>query len=891
MAGASRTPFRQSAVRRSHPYAPRKPGSLGRWLLTTSFLVYNLGPIAPTATAAPEAPGTNDSDRSQKVSKDANIDEIYAAMFGRTSQAEVALPYPVIISGLNQGDVVMTRSLKRGETLIDTEGFLPLLMPFLIEEKQSELQAFAEGKDQISTGELTSFGIPAQFDHTVLILIIDVPLEIRSVVPIALQPRRDPSIGLKIAEQATTSAIVNVAAGTSYVHDSEFLEKGLYASETNVEAVVNHDGFVLETGIRYNDIANESLVRNDTRLTKDFVDRMVRVQAGDIHAPSTGLQGNPKLLGIAGFRNFGLKPYEEFRTNPSQQFELQRPASVSIYINGQFQREIRLSPGRYSLTDLPLQSAAGNDVVLEIEYDSGETDRVIFSAFYDFNLLKKGVTDFALSIGPTSDIVGGEREYDFDNVAISGFYRKGWTDQLTAGVSLQADSDVTNIGGEGFYTNRLGTFGVLAHYSSADGESGTAITGQYQWSGTDSDRNARFDLLASYADEQYKALGRGQANFKYDLAARGSANLSDNLRLQLFAGWTERYGRAETTSTSLGASLNWRTRYGTLGANVRHEDRGDETELSAGINFTLRLDKGFAQFGHDTRDSATRASYTNRRERGVGSLGWRAGYQRQSGIDEIEGELSYTGNRFEGRIQQSVAGSELNSSFGSENITDVSLGTALVFADGHFALSRPVYDSFAIFAANKEAGDFELAADPQGSIFTTDRKYAAHSSMFGPAVVPDLNAYYVRTIEIDAPDAPAGVSLGGQAIHFKPSYRGGYVVELGDDRNVAITSVLVDTTGTPVEYAAGYAINEDGERKPIFTNAGGRLYVDGLKHGEHIRIEFDSPAGMIARFTVPEGDVGILRLETPIQLLPENPTGPGQVAANQDRWETADATL
>jgi outer membrane usher protein len=842
------------------------------------------------ASATPTVDEADADESKVIVGSEATTDEIFQAMFGRAAHAEVVLPYPVIISGLNQGDVEMTRSLEPGGTEIDRDSIVNLLVPFLIEEKQEELLVYKSSQETVTTAELQAFGLSAEFDHGVLILIIDIPLDIRSVIPLAMQRRRDPSLGLDMVEQAKSSAIVNVAAGTTYVHESDALDRGFNATAVNVEGAVNYKGYVFESGFRYSDFGESDVVRNDTRLTKDFVERMVRVQAGDIQPPSTGLQGNPTLLGVAGFRNFGLRPYEEYRTNPTQQFELQRAASVAIYINGQFLRELRLRPGRYALSDLPLRSAAGNDVVLEIEYDSGDTDRVIFSAFYDFNLLQKGVTDFSFSVGPVSRLKDGGRDYDFDDVAISGFYRKGWTDRLTAGVSVQASSDLANVGAESFYTTNLGTFSLLAHYSSADGKSGSALTGQYQWTDADPKRNAQFNLLASYADDSYRTLGRGQSNFRYSLAARASANLSEDLRMQLFAGWEERYGTGSPTSSNIGASLNWSTRFGVWGANIRREDRDGDSELTVGINFTRRLGEGFLQLGHDTRNDATRASYSSRQERGVGTLGWRGAYQRQSGMDEVRAGLEYTGNRFEARAEQRITTTDPDRSFGSENYTELSIGSALVWADGRFAVTRPVFDSFVIIAKNEGAGEFELAADPQGSIFSTDRKYMAVSSDLGPAVVPDLNSYYVRTIEVDAPEAPPGVSLGGQALHFQPGYRGGFVVDVGDDRNVAVMTVLVDSAGVPVEYAAGYAIIDD-DRKPIFTNAGGRLYIDGLKHGERIRIEFDSPAGLVAYLTVPDGEIGIIRLETPVQLYPVNPDGRDQMIADQRKTEIVNDTL
>ena len=854
-----------------------RPRKVLRACLVCSTVLAGLHLQEPRAHAQEQTPPPPQSATKPKVDKDASVDDIYGALFGSAPQQAIDLPYPVIISGINQGDIVITPSTIPGETEIDRKAIVDLILPFLVEDKQAELLEVFAQKKTIKTRDLTALGMTAEFDNSNLVLLVDVPVEFRSIVPLPLQPRMKAALNLDTEQQAKVSAIMNVAAGTQYVHDSTYLEPGFAATQVNVSTAVNIYDLVLETGLRYSDNSGGKLGLNDTRLTKDLVEKRVRLEAGDLSVPTSALQGNPGILGFAGYRNFGLQPYEEYRTNPSQQFELQRAAQVQVYINGQFIREIRLLPGRYNLTDLPLQSAAGNDITLEIQYDSGDTDRVVFSAFYDFSLLKKGLSEFALSIGPTSRLDDGVREYDFDNPAISAFYRKGWTDELTAGVNLQADTEIINIGGDAFYTSALGTFGMLAGFSDTDFGTGSALTGLYRWNNTDVEKQLRLDLQARYQSEFYTTLGSGNSSLKYDLTARLSRSFSQAMRMQLTTGFRQRHNQ-DDFEQSHSANVTWRTRYGTLGTLIRYTTApGQEAELSAGISFSMRLGGGYAQASHDTRSSSSRASYSSRTDRSADSFGWDVAYARQSNRDDVRAGASYIGNRFEGRVEQRLTAASPQDSFGSENITEASISSALVFADGTFAISRPVYDSFVIFARNDAVKDLNIAVDPRRTVLDTKPSYAAYSSALGPAVVPDLNAYYVRTIEVEAPDAPAGTSLGGQALSFLPGYRSGYLVKLGDDRNVAVMSLLVDTEGKPVPFAAGYAITSDGERHQMFTNRGGRFYIDGLKHGETVELQFDSPEGATASFEVPDGDIGVIRMPDPVRINPEKPEAPYQV--------------
>lgn len=821
-----------------------------------------------TAHAAPSYVPENEPMPPVELSNDASVADIYSAMFGAKTQEAISLPYPVIISGLNKGDVEMKPGTAPGTTEIQRRDIVDVLMPFLVEKKQSELLQFNPSRNIITTGDLETLGLRARFDHTNLLLIIDIPLEHREVVPIELERRADPTVNLETVKQAKRSAIFNLAAGTTYVHASKQIDKGFQSAQANLSAVLNYSGWVLETGARYSDEAEQRFIRNQTRLTRDLVERRIRLEAGDLSVPTSGLQGNPELAGVSVYRNFGLKPYQEFQTNPSQAFELQRPARVSVYINGLFVRELRLVAGRYNLTDLPLRAGAGNDVTLEIQYDSGEVDRVIFSAFYDFQLLKKGLSEYAFSAGPRATILDGVREYDADNVAISGFYRKGITDALTLGLNAQADMDIYNIGAESYVANDLGSFGLLASLSDAPIGSGKSITGIYRWSDPNLERQARFDLQAKMQDKQFNTLGSSAGTYKYDIAARASTNLSQNTRAQLSSGYRQRHGESRFEQ-SYSALLNHKTRYGTFGFNVRYADDQQDDEWSVGITFSTRIGNGFGQVAHDTRRHSSRASYSSGMGRGVGSFGYDTTYSRQAGIDELRAGATYFANRYEARLEHRMTQATIEAGFGSEMSTDVFVGSALVIADGQMALSRPVQDSFAIIDTNEGVGEFEIAVDPQTTMFGTDSRFSAKSSWLGGAVVPDLNAYYARTIEIDAPDAPAGTSIGGQAVSFVPSYRGGYLVKVGTDRNVSVMSILTDSNGKPAPFAVGYAITEDGERKPVFTNGGGRFFIDGLKHGETVRLEFESPEGMISSFTVPEGDIGVIRLSEPVEMYPD----------------------
>jgi outer membrane usher protein len=72
----------------------------------------------------------------------------------------------------------------------------------------------------------------------------------------------------------------------------------------------------------------------------------------------------------------------------------------------------------------------------------------------------------------------------------------------------------------------------------------------------------------------------------------------------------------------------------------------------------------------------------------------------------------------------------------------VVFGTDLIYADGHFAWTRPVTDSFVIVARNQQFTNQLTGINP------SPYGYTAEANLLGPAVVPDLNSYTVSKLLI-----------------------------------------------------------------------------------------------------------------------------------------------
>ena len=188
-------------------------------------------------------------------------------------------------------------------------------------------------------------------------------------------------------------------------------------------------------------------------------------------------------------------------------------------------------------------------------------------------------------------------------------------------------------------------------------------------------------------------------------------------------------------------------------------------------------------------------------------------------------------------------------------------------ADGQFAISRPVRNSFAIFKANKKAGDYQIAVEPRTGFGSSKTSYSAYSGALGPAVVTTITPYFNRSLQVDAPDAPAGTSLGGQVFSLNPGYRSGYSLEVGNARNVSLVGNMVDRDGDPLVFVTGLArdasiLDEAAEATQIFTNAKGRFFLEGVEAGRtyDITVTADGQTATEA-VAIPEDVTGIYELK------------------------------
>jgi outer membrane usher protein len=785
-------------------------------------------------------------------------EDLFKQVFGESRSAFQEINVPLYLDNHLAGEIPI--SILSDQVLVDRS----TLGRELEGKLQPDIHAqMMEGNTnrQISIQALEALGVQAVFDEADLELRVRTTPAVRAVSTVDLL-NRAPSVGGETVSPSAFSTYVNLRTGMDYVQQSASGRgEGLQPFRADLEGAVNLNGWVIEGTGSYSENAPSLWRRDDLRLVRDDPERMIRYSAGDLAYPTTGFQTFQPMLGVTAARNFSLQPYRVTHPLGQTSFFLKAPSTVQVLVNGQQVQTLQLPAGPHNLRDFLFASGA-NDVVLRITDDVGRVETIQLSFFFDAQLLAQGEHEFSYSIGAPSRFGETGPEYEYDLPVLSLFHRLGITDRLTAGVNFQGNEQQQLFGMDAVWATRLGTFQPDIGMSTLEGHGlGYAARLGYRYYDAASPLGTAFALSAQYTSPSFAPLGNRDP---FNVAEwRFSARYSQRLGWGVHGGIGGTYELRREAPTALsGLNIFMSKRFGRNSYMDITLDRREtvlgKTEYRAYASLSVFFDGGRqnVRTTHDTFTRTTRSDWRYNSARHVGGLDGNLGVQRTPDDYSLFGAANYTGYRAEASLAHDITtpshhGEELDSR------TRLRFGTALVYAGGQFALSRPVRDSFAIVAAQPEVKGQKIGVDPVAD------GHLAKINRWGPAVIPDLNPYLVRKLSIDAPELPPGYDIGPGAYAVQPTYKSGTVIVVGSDATVLLGGLLEAPDGTPISLQAGeiVAIGEEQRVVEFFTNRRGKFNAEGLRPGFYeMRLFLDSSARIT--FEIPKGTAGFYEIGT-----------------------------
>jgi outer membrane usher protein len=811
-----------------------------------------LAQVAVPAQAAPSPIAAPSSPQAPPLSPPTTAARLNPT--GRT----INLIVPVVDNQSALGEVSLT--LGADDSLrIGADPLLAAVTPLLDPRAIERLRGQIAGRRDLLASEWAEFGYILTYDPARIELKITIPAADRISKRLEVASVEDERLGT-FETPAKLSGILNVRGSVDYVHQG-------------VASGLGDPNFVFDGALRVGQIVFETeanlgpgtdgdlqLQREGSRFVFDDTKRTMRWSVGDVRGQSAGFSSTGDVLGVSVFRTYSeLAPQRFVRPRGEREFVLNRASSVEAIVNGRSVRKIRLDPGTYKLNDFPFIEGS-NDVRLLIEDDTGLREAINFNLFFDRALLSPGLTEFAFTAGQTTILDASGPDYSDGELIVGGFVRRGFSDRLTAGANMQLQESGQVVGVETLLATSIGTFGVDAAASNVDGlGSGAAMTLVYsRLIAINGGRSQNLGVTIETRTENFGLPGSRGAASPYSTII--GAAYSRSFGEFSYGGLDVRHsvGRDNRPDqTSLRATFGRRVgANGNLTVDADWRDDGIESDFGVRLAFTWRFgSQSSLRSEYNSRDEGVRLSYQRQNGEGVGSYNVSADIDRVTDRVGANLAIGYIANRTD--IGYALTTSyDTQSSRISDQRSSIRFGSSFAFADGAFALGRPVSDSFAIITPHSSLKGASVVVEPRSTGFTS------RSGVLGGAVYGDLSAFSDRTIAVDVPDAPSGYDLGAGSYRVRPAYRAGYKFEVGSDYSVTVIGRLLDRDGQAISLLAGSASEvgrPDGPKVTVFTNREGRFALSGVRPGRWI-IEMPTSPPTRYEISVPETADGIVRM-------------------------------
>lgn len=771
----------------------------------------------------------------------------------------VVLTAPLLDGQAYLGDTTLTLE-PGGQASFSAERLLVLLTPRLAPSLIERLRARLAERGTIGRADLESVGVGMRYDPLTLQLVMEIAPASRATRSVTLgdDAARGPA---NYIAPADFSAYLNIRGSMDWVQQGS--DEGLAAPITFLDGAVRAGGVVLESEANWQAGARGAdFQRRGTRFIYDDRDSLVRWAGGDLQTLARGFQAAPEISGLSISRFYSLlDPQRIIRPRGNRSFRIERRSVVEVRVNGQLVRRLELDPGTFDLKDFPFTQGS-NGVRLTITDDAGRTESFNFNTFLDQSQLAEGLSEFGLYAGVLAPL--GRRGPVYSNdMAFSGFYRRGINDQLTLGANAQADPNGWMGGVETVIATPIGSFGGFASASHVK-DVGAGWASILTFQRTITRRSGGADALSlsfETRSRDFAPIGVGLPSNPYRYVAGASYNGAINDAL--YAGLDARYSRGrddEPHVASLRATGGWRISPRlNLTGDVSYERAGRQDRVGVFLSLVFRLDRASSlRSDYDSRNNRKRLTYQTYHGSGTGAYNFSADVEHSDlGVATTANGIYYSNRAELGFSHFGTFDRDLGGSTGQRS--SLRFGTSLAIADGSVSIGRPIQDSFAIVRAHPSLKGSDLFIDANGRFST------ANSGAMGTALQPSLSSYSERNLLVTAPDAPIGTDLGEGSFRLLPAYRSGYRLTVGSDYMVSVVGRLLGTNGEPITLVAGTAVEEahpEREPVPLFTNAAGRFGATGLAPGrwrillndaDRTRFELIIPEG--ADRTIAAGDL------------------------------------
>ena len=604
-------------------------------------------------------------------------------------------------------------------------------------------------------------------------------------------------------------------------------------------------GSVSNTGLYQNNFSHDEAIKKNRYIRYDTTwsyvneEKMISYKAGDVITGSLPWSGATRIGGFQISRSFDSNPNLITYPLPAFAGQATLPSTVDLYINSYKAKTLNVDPGDFVINSLPYINGRGEAVMITKDA-MGREVRITQPFYIESTLLKKGLTDFSLSLGALrKNFALSSAEYG--DMIFSSSARHGLTNNLT----LEGHTDLTQkmqLAGAGI-TFQLGTFGVFnsaytySHVNNSFFENNTRpdeLTSNqgHQFSFGYHYNNQLFGFQARRTKKNQNFIDLGSYEHFFPGRQAQLDNISGNINLNKWGSIGTGYFSIKNFDQSSTRLLNISYSKSlfkniNLYASLNKEIGNGQYSAQLGINFPLGggQDMSLSAVRNSDHSMSYRTTY-NKTVPSEGGLGWGLGYEHKDNENQTtDKERDYAEAHINWRT------SAFNTRAGVQGDKDLTywgeISGTLIAMHGNVFAANKINDAF-VLVSTEGHKDIPVYYENQKQGVTNSKGYL---------LLPSVTPYYMGQYSIDPMDLPAEAQIPVVEQSIAIRKNNGYVMKFPIKTIQTITLTLLDETGQPLP--AGSAVQQDNI--PTLTNYvgwDGITYLEQTEEESRLKITY-----------------------------------------------------
>ncbi len=573
-------------------------------------------------------------------------------------------------------------------------------------------------------------------------------------------------------------------------------------------------------------------VRLDTLYTFADVSAMRRYSFGDVITGGLSWTRPVRLTGVQFRSDFSLRPDLVTFPLPSFGGTAAVPSTVDVLANGNLVLSHQVDAGPFEIPQLPVVNGA-NTISITVTNALGQQVSVTRPVYASASLLAPGLQTFSAQAGLVRR-QWGQISNDYGKAAAIGDYSRGLSRTVTIEASAEASPGTVLAGGGAVIgVGSLGVFNASASASAGSNGSGTRVSFGAQRLGTVLSFGAS-EIISSRYFQDVAALNG-------DMIQRRLLSVTGGLSLRRLGSFGVSY--AETRQDPSLHPLVQQVALGQHGQIIS----GSYSLQFPGLSIYVNDFKDFANGGGNSIHAGITVPLGRRRSIEL-STGSGEGYGQariQKSATEI-GQWGYDAYVSDNDAAHAFAQIQHKSPRGLliAGIDQERWGTtlraesqgALSWTDRAIFASNTIYNSFAVVDTN---------GLPNVRVLEENRDVGVTNAK-GRLLVPDLRAFELNHLAINANDVPLDSTLDSAIRNVKPQDRSGVIVRFPVRVSYAALLRLVDDADRPLSVGSRVVLRATQTAFPVGYD--GEAYVQNLSALNQVDAELPNGRKCTAAF-------------------------------------------